>query len=365
MAVQQQAAASRATGAIGAAVPIRRREASLWGDAWRRLLKNKAAMLGGVIILIIVLVATFADTTVFTWFTGGQARPLLAPQSYEKQSLVENNVVPYWLTLVFPSMKPVGVEGGYAKISTKYILGADYNGRDLLSRIIYGTRVSLAVALVGPLVSLLIGVSYGTISGYFGGRIDNLMMRFVDIMYGFPDILFIILLMALFRSTTSAAEQGTLRSSLTAIDNSMGGMFFIFVGLGITAWMSMARLTRGQILSLREKEFIEAARSIGTFDISIMTRHILPNILGPIVVNQTLDIPRYIATEAFLSFIGLGVLRPTPSWGAMIVDGASAIRTYPHQAIFPALALAITMFAFNFLGDGLRDALDPRLKGSE
>jgi oligopeptide transport system permease protein len=364
MAVQPQAA-SRVAGTSGAAVQPRRREAGLWADAWRRLLRNKAAVIGGVIIIIIVLVATFADTVIFTLFTGGEPQPLLAPQHFAKQSLVENNVVPYWITVVFPSLKPVGEEGGYAKISDKFILGADYSGRDLLSRLIYGTRVSLAVAFVGPLVSLLIGVTYGTISGYFGGRIDNLMMRFVDVMYGFPDILFIILLMALFRSTTSAAETGTLRSALTAIDNAMGGMFFIFVGLGVTAWMSMARLTRGQILSLREKEFVEAARSIGTFDFRIMTRHILPNILGPIVVNQTLDIPRYIATEAFLSFIGLGVLRPTPSWGAMIVDGASAIRTYPHQAIFPALALAITMFAFNFLGDGLRDALDPRLKGSE
>lgn len=362
MAVQQQAAVSRPA---GAATTIRRREASLWGDAWRRLLKNKAAVLGGIIIIVICLVATFADTAIFTLFTGGEPQPLLAPQHYAKQSLVDNNVVPYWLTVVFPSMKPVGVEGGYAKISDKFILGADYNGRDLLSRIIYGTRVSLAVAFVGPLVSLLVGITYGTISGYFGGRVDNLMMRFVDVMYGFPDILFIILLMAFFRSTTSAAEADTFRGFLTLIDNSMGGMFFIFIGLGITAWMSMARLTRGQILSLREKEFIEAARSIGTFDFRIMTRHILPNILGPVVVNQTLDIPRYIATEAFLSFIGLGVLRPTPSWGAMIVDGAEAIRTYPHQAILPALALAITMFAFNFLGDGLRDALDPRLKGSE
>ncbi len=364
MAVQQQAA-SRASGMPGAAVPLRRREASLWGDAWRRLLKNKAAVIGGIIIIIICLMAIFADTTIFTLFSGAEAEPLLAPYSYEKQSLVDNNAVPLWLTKIFPSMKPKGVEGGYARISDKFILGADYNGRDLLSRIIYGTRVSLAVAFVGPLVSLLIGVTYGTISGYFSGRLDNWMMRFVDVMYGFPDILFIILLMALFRSTTGAAEAGTLRSVLTTIDNSMGGMFFIFIGLGVTAWMSMARLTRGQILSLREKEFIEAARSIGTFDIRIMTRHILPNILGPVVVNQTLDIPRYIAIEAFLSFIGLGVLRPTPSWGAMIVDGAGAIRTYPHQAIFPALALAIIMFAFNFLGDGLRDALDPRLKGTE
>lgn len=357
MAVQQETAPLVATG--------RRREASLWGDAWRRLLKNRAAVIGGVIIILICLTAIFADTRIVTLFTGAEPAPLLAPQSYEKQSLVENNVVPRWLTVVFPSMKPVGVEGGYAKISDKFILGADYNGRDLLSRIIYGARVSLAVAFVGPLVSLLLGVTYGTIAGYFGGRTDNLMMRFVDVMYGFPDLLFIILLMALFRSTTTAAAPGTLRFYLTGIDNAMGGMFFIFVGIGVTSWMSMARLARGQILSIKEKEFIESARSVGTGNFRIMVRHILPNILGPIVVNQTLDIPRYISTEAFLSFIGLGVLRPTPSWGSMIVDGAAAIRTYPHQAIFPALALAITMFAFNFLGDGLRDALDPRLQGTE
>jgi oligopeptide transport system permease protein len=362
MAVQQQAA-PRAAG--GAASTIRRREASLWGDAWRRLIKNKAAVIGGVIILLLIFIAVFADTTVFTWFTGAEPQPLLAPKPYDKQKLVDNNVVPYWLTVVFPTMIPVGEPGGYAKISDEYPFGADYVGRDILSRIIYGARISLAVAFVGPLVAMTIGVVYGMVAGYFGGKTDNLMMRFVDIMYGFPDLLFIILLMAFFRSTTEAAAPGTLRYYLTSLDNAMGGMLFIFIGIGVTSWMSLARLTRGQILSLREKEFIEAAHSIGSYDTRIMAKHILPNILGPIVVAGTLAIPAYIATEAFLSFLGLGVLRPMPSWGAMIVDGSAAIRTYPHQAILPAMALAITMFAFNFLGDGLRDALDPRLKGTD
>jgi oligopeptide transport system permease protein len=357
MAVQERA--------MSGGVALRRRESGLWADAFRRLLKNRAAVVGGVIIILFFLMAIFADTSVITLFTGKEVQPLLAPQSYEKQVLVDNGAVPLWITKVFPSMIPRGEEGGYVTISDKYILGADDVGRDLLSRIIYGSRVSLSVAIVGPFISLLIGVTYGTISGYFGGRVDNLMMRFVDVMYAFPTLLLIILLMAFFRSTTAAPEPGTLRFYLTSIDNAMGGMFFIFVGIGITAWMSMARLTRGQILSLKEKEFIEAAHSIGVRDIRIMFKHILPNIVGPIVVAETLTIPTYIAYEAFLSFIGLGVNRPTPSWGALISDSSRGIRSFPNQVIFPALALAIIMFAFNFLGDGLRDALDPRLRGTD
>jgi oligopeptide transport system permease protein len=278
---------------------------------------------------------------------------------------VDANAAPLWITTVFPSMIPEGEPGGYVKISDEYTVGADDVGRDILSRIIYGARVSLSVALVGPFISLLIGVTFGTIAGYFGGRLDNLMMRFVDVMYAFPTLLLVILLMAFFRSTTAAPEPGTLRYTLVTLDNAMGGMLFIFIGIGITAWMSMARLTRGQILSLKEKEFIEAAHSLGVRDGRIMSRHILPNIMGPIVVAETLAIPTYIAYEAFLSFIGLGVNRPTPSWGSLIADGSRVIRTYPNQVIFPALALAIIMFAFNFLGDGLRDALDPRLRGTQ
>jgi oligopeptide transport system permease protein len=360
MAVQEQAVQAPPT-----EVTLRRRESGFWSDAARRLIRNKAAVIGGIIIILIVLMAVFADTAIFTIFTGGETQPLLAPQSYEKQKLIDNNAVPVWVTMVFPSMIPVGEPGGYVQINENYFLGADYNGRDLLSRIIYGSRISLSVAIVGPIISLMIGVVYGMIAGYFGGRVDNLMMRFVDIMYAFPTLLLIILLMAFFRSTTSAPEPGTLRFYLVTLDNAMGGMLFIFIGIGLTAWMSMARLTRGQILSLKEKEFIEAAHSMGVRDGRIMRRHILPNIIGPIIVAETLAIPTYIAFEAFLSFIGLGVNRPTPSWGALISDGSRAIRTYPNQAIFPAMALAIIMFAFNFLGDGLRDALDPRLKGSQ
>jgi oligopeptide transport system permease protein len=321
-----------------------RKDTGSFEDAVRRLLRNRAAVLGGVIIICLVFSAIFAG--------------VIAPKDYAVQTLEDNNSVPAWLLDVFPTIKP------YARVNDAYPIGADYVGRDMLSRIIYGTRVSLSVALMGPLISIIIGLIFGTIAGYFGKRVDNLMMRFVDVMYAFPTLLLIILLMALFRSTTEAAVAGTLRGAMTDIDGKMGGMFFIYIGIGVTAWMGMARLARGQILSLKEKEFIEAARSMGANDLQIMTRHILPNIIGPLIVAETLAIPTYINFEAFLSFIGLGVNPPTPSWGSMIADGSASIRSYPNQAVFPALALAITMFAFNFLGDGLRDALDPRMKGT-
>jgi oligopeptide transport system permease protein len=334
---------SKKLGAGGA--PMTQKGESLWADAWRRLIRNRAAVLGGSIIIILILTAIFAD--------------YIAPYPYAKQVLVDQNKVPSWILGIFHSMQP------YARLSSNYLLGADYVGRDLFSRIIYGSRVSLTVAFVGPIISLLVGVLYGSVSGFFGGTVDNIMMRIVDVRYGFPPLLFLLLLMAFFRSTITTLTPGTPAYAISQLDTRMGGMLFIFVGIGLTAWETMARLTRGQVLSIREKEFVEAARTIGSTDLRIMFRDILPNILGPLVVAETLAIPGYITTEAFLSFIGLGVNPPTPSWGSMISDGSRVVRTYPNQAIFPALALAITMFSFNFLGDGLRDALDPRLRGTQ
>jgi oligopeptide transport system permease protein len=334
---------SQIAGEAGAPLVVQRH--SLWGDMFRRLVRNRAAVAGGLIVILLVAAAIFA--------------PLIAPRDFARQVLVDQNKVPAWMVSVFPSMR------GYAQLSDGYILGADYVGRDLLSRLLYGARISLSVAFIGPLISLLIGIVYGSISGYFGGRVDSLMMRVVDVLYAFPTVLFVILLMAFFRTTLNNLEPGTFAYAVGELDSKMGGMLFIFVGLGLTSWETMARLTRGQVLSVREKEFIEAAATGGASDVRIMFRHILPNIVGPLIVAETLAIPTYISFETFLSFIGLGVNPPTPSWGSMIADGATVIRTYPNQAIFPALALAITMLAFNFLGDGLRDALDPRLRGTQ
>ena len=321
---------------------------SLWADALFRLLQNRVAVAGAIIIVVLTFLAIFASS--------------LAPRGYDQANLADNNAAPSWITNVFPMMIPKS-QGGYVTIREEYVLGADRLGRDLWSRIIYGSRISLAVAFVGPLISVLVGFAVGMVSGYVGGKVDNLLMRFVDVMYAFPTLLLIILLMAFFRTGAGASAPGTLVYSLSEIDTATGGLLFIFIGIGLTAWMDMARLVRGQVLSVREKEYIEAARAIGAKSSSIIFRHILPNIVGPLIVAQTLAIPSYISYESFLSFIGLGVKPPTPSWGSMIAEGAQAIQTYPNQALFPALMLFLTMFAFNFLGDGLRDALDPRMRG--
>lgn len=320
----------------------------LWADAIRRLVRNRMAMFGAIFIIFLALMAIFA--------------PIIAPKGFDTANFADNNAAPSWITVVFPTMVPKE-QGGYVTLNESYFLGADKLGRDLLSRIIYGSRISLAVAIIGPLISILVGVAVGLTSGYMGGKVDNVLMRFVDVMYAFPTLLLIILLMTFFRTSTTQTDPGPLASALNQLDSALGGLLFIFMGIGLTAWMGMARLVRGQVLSVREREFVVAARAMGAGSFWIMVRHILPNIIGPLIVSETLAIPGYISYEAFLGFIGLGVKPPIPSWGSMIAEGSLTIQTYPNQVLFPALMLLVTMFAFNFLGDGLRDALDPQMRG--
>ncbi len=287
------------------------RGVSLWQDAWRRLLRNRMALAG----------LLFAALMLFCFITAD----FLPPYSYREADYDNTRAGP----------------------SFKHPFGTDKLGRDVFSRIWWGTRVSLTVAIVGSLTSLIIGVTYGSIAGYLGGKIDNLMMRFVDVMYGFPTLLFIILIMVVLPS-----------------DSAIQGMINIFIAIGVVGWMGMARLIRGQYLSLREKEFVLAAQMIGAGPARIISRHLLPNSLGPAVVSLTLGIPGLILTEATLSFIGLGVPPPYPSWGQMVSEGWRGLRAMPHLTIFPGLAITLTMLAFNFLGDGLRDALDPTMRGT-
>lgn len=277
---------------------------NFWQDGWARLKKNKIAMIG---LFMIVLIALFS-------FIG----PFLVPYTYEKTDLAKTFLSPSW----------------------QHWFGTDELGRDVLVRVMWGGRISLAVGLVASFINLVIGVLYGGISGYFGGKIDELMMRIVDIIYSIPVLLIVILLMVVLKP----------------------GLTNIFIALGLSYWVGMARIVRGQILSLKEQEFSLAAKMLGATNLQVLFRHLLPNTIGPITVSVTLMIPNAIFFEAFLSFIGLGVSAPMASWGVLASDGIRAIRTYPFLLFFPALLICLTMLSFNFLGDGLRDAYDPRLR---
>jgi oligopeptide transport system permease protein len=277
---------------------------SLWASGWKRLKRNRAAMVGLVVISVLVLAAILA--------------PLLSPYDPYFQDYGES----------------------FHGMSLAHPMGSDQLGRDLFSRMLYGSRISLSVGVIVQFIVLFIGVPIGLTAGYFGGRTDNLLMRFTDIMYAFPDLLFIIII------TTWLGR----------------GFDKIFIAIGVVAWVDMARLVRGQTLSLREKEFVDASRALGVPTFQIMLRHLFPNALGPIIVAVTLGIPRAIMAESALSFIGIGLTPPTASWGTLIQDGYNQIFAAPHLVLFPALAIAITMLSFTFLGDGLRDALDPRMR---
>ncbi len=303
------------------------------GDAFRQLLKNQLAVIGGVFIILLLLLAIFANQ--------------IAPHPFDGAN--------YDLVYEPPMTR--------ADDGRLFIFGTDYLGRDNLSRTIFGTRISLTVALVASLVSLIVGLVYGLISGYSSAVVDNLMMRVVDFIWGLPGIIFIILIQVLVKAYSArAAAQGVegFAGRLVALDQAMGGILFVFVAIGLFNWISMARIARGQTLAIRNKEFVEAARATGTSDRRIIFRHILPNILGPCLIFESLAIPGYILLEAFLSFIGLGANPPTPSWGIMISETRDALRTYPYALFVPSIALTLTVLAFNFLGDGLRDAFDPR-----
>ena len=280
------------------------RPSSLWRDAWRRLLRNKLAVAGGLVVLLLVAIALLAD--------------VLAPYAYTKTNFGRLNEGP----------------------TSDHWLGTDPLGRDMLSRIVYGARVSMLVGLGAQVIVVLIGVPMGALAGWAGGRVDTLLTRFIDVMYAFPRLLFVILVMSMLGA----------------------GLMNIFIAIGLTGWVGIARQTRAQVLALKQKDYVEGARALGARSWRLLFRHVMPNALSPIVVAVTFGIPEAIFTEAALSFIGVGINPPTPSWGQMVGEGQQYLRSAWHLCVVPSIAIAITMLSFTFLGDGVRDALDPKLK---
>lgn len=277
---------------------------SLWVDAWQVLRRNRAAVVAAVLILVMAVLVIIG--------------PWLSPWAYDHTDWANTSIGPDW--------------------ESRHFFGTDALGRDLFVRTLYGGRISLLIGVVATLVSLLIGISWGATAGYLGGRVDHVMMRIVDILYAMPFMFFVILLMVFFGRH----------------------IILIFVAIGAINWLDMARIVRGQTLSLKHKEFVEAAEAQGVSTFNIIRRHIVPNLLGVVVVYVTLTIPQVILVESFLSFLGLGVQEPMTSWGALVNEGAQEMGTAPWMLVFPAVFLALTLFCFNFVGDGLRDALDPK-----
>jgi oligopeptide transport system permease protein len=306
--------------------------ASLWRDAWKRLLKNKLAVFGLVVITLIA------------------AAVIIGPFIMQRVAGITPDGMPTSGDL-FKSSPP----------SWRHWMGTDDAGRDIFARVLQGGRISLMVGIISTVVSLVVGVSYGAIAGYLGGRIDNVMMRIVDVLYSIPYILVVIVLLSVFGGPNTPQW-------IQSMANNFGGgqglsqIFLLFFALGLVSWLTMARVVRGQILSLKNQEFVMAARATGVSTPAIIFRHLVPNALGPVIVYATLTIPSVMLTEAFLSFLGIGVQAPYASWGSLANDGIKNISVFPWQLIFPGVTMALTLFSLNFLGDGLRDALDPQTR---
>jgi oligopeptide transport system permease protein len=299
---------------------------SLWQDAWRRLLKNRLAVFGMIVVTIIIIAS------------------IIGPFIIKKATGYTPDYIPGDARLI-KSLPPFTAPDG--SFSWIHPMGTDNSGRDLSARVLQGGQISLMVGIISTIVSLIIGVSYGAVAGYLGGRIDNIMMRVVDVLYSLPYIIIVIVLLSMFRGKTP-----------------VGQLVLLFIALGSVSWLTMARIVRGQVMSLKNQEFVLAARATGVSKPRIIFRHIVPNTLGPVIVYATLTIPTVMLTEAFLSFLGFGVQPPLASWGSLATDGVQNIAIFPWQLIFPGVTMALTLFSLNFLGDGLRDALDPQMRKS-
>lgn len=328
-----EAGTSAMARARAATLEIKGPSRSLFQDSLYRLFRNKGAIAGMVVIAIFILIAALA--------------PVISPHNPLALASGKDYLPPAWVA-----------EGPNGKASdSQFLLGTDTLGRDVLSRVFYGARVSMVVGIIPTIIILLLGMSVGLIAGYYGGWFDNLLMRLADVIYAFPDLLFFIVVMVALRDS--------------ALGKMLNGLLLLFTALAIVNWVGMARIVRGQVLSLKNNEFIEAAHCIGAKDSRIMLKHILPNTLGPIIILAAMTVPNMIITEATLGYLGLG-LRPSTdasaffvtSWGSLMLEGQTAINTQPWMLLSPAISVSLVVLSFTFLGDGLRDAFDPRLRGT-
>lgn len=312
-----------------------RESVSFMRDAMRRLRRNKLAMACLLLLIVITCIAVFA--------------PMVYPYNYRKQDVAGKNLAPF----EYSAKEIARMEKGESVFP--HIMGTDNLGRDYCIRVIYGTRISLMVGLFSALIVVFIGILYGAISGYFGGKVDLVMMRIVDIIYSLPDVLIVILL--------SVAIKDIVSTSQSALVVQLGaGMISIFIVFGLLYWVSMARQVRGQILSIKEQEYVLASRSIGASPARIIMKHMIPNCVSVIIIVAAMQIPSAIFTESFLSFLGLGVSMPMPSLGSLASDARTALVSYPYLLIFPAMSIFLIVLSFNLLGNGLRDAFDPKLR---